>query len=251
MTHHVPTLQTDQVWVLSFVHSTAAIPTGHDNSVGDQGGKGNGLTIPWDSHCPPGPAAPQTTDKHWQMDSTECFLHTCVIPAITLVLQSFPLAGSPGTLINVKKPLAEMPASCEGGVGCGGHSAHCCYSGEILQELCSASGAADGADLCRERRGPASDYRPQRRGAGAPERDQAVHTGMGNALVNRQDFFSSGQETQICRCGTADRHQKLPGKCALVKYGIHFTPQFGVWGRATVWMHNVWARTHACSNHTE
>lgn len=62
---------------------------------------------------------------------------------------------------------------------------------------------------------------------------------MGNTLVNRRAFFSSGQETQICRCGTAGRHQNLPGKYALVKYGIHFTPQ--LWGRATVWMHDVWA----------
>lgn len=43
--------------------------------------------------------------------------------------------------------------------------------------------------------------------------------------------FSSRQETQICRCETAGRHQKLPGKYALVKYGIHFTPQSFAWER--------------------
>lgn len=60
------------------------------------------------------PSALHTTDKRWQ-DSAECFLHK-------LGLQSLPLAGSPGTLINVKKPLAEIPASWEGG------GAHCCSS---------------------------------------------------------------------------------------------------------------------------
>lgn len=70
----------------------------------------------------------------------------------------------------------------------------CCsssvYSGQILEELGSAppTSTADGADLCREFWGLESDYRPQRRGAGAPERDQAEHAGMGNALVNRRAF---------------------------------------------------------------
>lgn len=59
-------------------------------------------------------------------------------------------------------------------------------------------------------------------------------------------LFSSGQETQICRCETAGRHQKLPGKYALVKYGIHFTPQSFAWERATVWMDSVWACAYVC-----
>lgn len=52
------------------------------------------------------------------------------------------------------------------------------------------SGPADAADLCHKHWGPESDYRPRRRGAGAPEREQAVHAGMGNALVNRRAFLA-------------------------------------------------------------
>lgn len=104
-----------------------------------------GLLLPPTGLLSQSPATLHTTDKHWQ-DSAECFLHK-------LVLHSFPLAGSPGTLINVKKPLAEIPASWEGG-GCTLLFVFCLQGTDFVRVRQRALRPADGADLCHKRWGP-------------------------------------------------------------------------------------------------
>lgn len=182
------------------------------------------------------PAALHATDKHWQ-DSAECFLYK-------LVLHLLPLAGSPGTLINVKKPLAEIPASREGG-GC-----------TLLFIF-----RLQWTDFVRVRQRalrPRWWCRPVSRTLGSRIRLQASETrrrsawaGSGRARRHGKraheltGLFSSGQETQICRnsWGTSETPWEI--HTCEIWYPFH-TAAFCLWEWATVWMDSVWACLHVC-----
>lgn len=219
---HIPTLWPEWIWVLSVVTSstfTAEIPSSFYGSAEGEVGRVRGSP----SRGTPTPNLPplsqlstvlHITDKLWQMGSGECFLHTHVIWAITLVLPSSPRYAPPPCLLggllsmwrshwrkcqlNLRslhtavRPLSTVTGDLQqqrGGPAClvtvRQRALWCCGWCAARSALCTLSG-------------PGSDYRPLWRGNRAwKQQDQAEHASMGNVLMNRQTFLLWAGNTNL------------------------------------------------------